>query len=148
MTDKEKLYEYIKAKGMSIRGFCASLGFSKTFMDSGSSFGVDKLKLIIAHPDYSDFPLEWFLYDKGELVLESKPEIPESIKEIEGKVDPAQVSFIINTLQRLEKLKGVPQQDATHQELIQLLENTITNLAAISQDFQRLYNVVKLDYNL
>lgn len=79
MTDKEKILKYLDYKGVSKNKFYTQTGLSVGFLDSGSSLGVDKLKIII--DNYHDFNLEWFIYGRGEIVKNENVEknIPENI---------------------------------------------------------------------
>src|SRR5690606_4170217 len=79
MTDKEKILKYLDYKGISKNKFYTQTGLSVGFLDSGSSLGVDKLKIII--DNYHDFNLEWFIYGRGEIVKNENVEknIPENI---------------------------------------------------------------------
>ena len=82
MTDKEKILKYIELKGISKNKFYQKTGLSVGFLDSGSSLGVDKLKLII--DNYHDLNLEWFFDDNRSMIKED-PNIPIAIKSNEGK---------------------------------------------------------------
>lgn len=64
MTDKQKILQFIDLKGISKNKFYIKTGFSVGFLDSGSSLGVDKLRIII--DKYHDFNVDWFLFDRGE----------------------------------------------------------------------------------
>ncbi|MBL4709237.1 MAG: hypothetical protein JKY48_12450 [Flavobacteriales bacterium] len=39
------------------------------FLDSGKSFGLDKLKLIV--DNYDDLSLDWLIFDEGEMIVEA-----------------------------------------------------------------------------
>lgn len=66
MTDKEKILKYLDSKGISKNKFYIKTGLSVGFLDSGSSLGVDKLKLII--DNYHDLNLEWFFNEKAPML--------------------------------------------------------------------------------
>lgn len=85
MTDKEKIKQYIDYKGVSKNRFYKQTGLSIGFLDSGSSLGVDKLRIII--DNYHDLNPLWILTGQGEM-LNQKP----SNKEIDRNVDKSKVS--------------------------------------------------------
>ncbi|RWW91833.1 S24 family peptidase [Flavobacterium cerinum] len=66
MTDKEKILQYLEYKGISKNKFYIKTGLSVGFLDSGSSLGVDKLRLII--DNYHDFNVDWLLSGEGEMI--------------------------------------------------------------------------------
>ncbi len=66
MTDKEKILEYLKINNISKSQFYTKTGFSNGFLDSGSSFGVDKLRIIL--DNYRDFDIADLLSIKQEMV--------------------------------------------------------------------------------
>lgn len=66
MTDKEKILHYLDHKGISKNKFYQKTGLSVGFLDSGSSLGVDKLKVII--DNYHDLNLEWFFDDNSPML--------------------------------------------------------------------------------
>jgi len=70
MTDKEKIIQCLKYKGVSKDEFYKKTGFSVGFLDSGSSLGVDKLRIIV--DNYHDFNTEWLLTGKGEMLISDK----------------------------------------------------------------------------
>lgn len=74
MTDKEKIIQYLNYKGISKNKFYTKTGLSIGFLDSGSSLGVDKLRLIINN--YHDFNLDWLITGKGSMIkAEHKNEV-------------------------------------------------------------------------
>ncbi len=66
MTHKEKIQKYLELKGYSKNSFYQKTGFSVGFLDSGKSFGVDNLKVII--DNYHDLSLEWLIFDQGDMI--------------------------------------------------------------------------------
>jgi phage repressor protein C with HTH and peptisase S24 domain len=66
MTDKEKIIEYLKYKGVSKNKFYTATGLSTGFLDKGSSLGVDKLRIII--DNYPDFNPDWLLAENGNML--------------------------------------------------------------------------------
>lgn len=66
MNDKEKITQFIEAKGISKNKFYKETGLSNGFLASGSSLGTDKLKIII--DTYPDFNLNWFFTGQGPML--------------------------------------------------------------------------------
>ena len=66
MTDKEKILKYLDNKGISKNKFYQKTGLSVGFLDSGSSLGVDKLRLIV--DNYHDLNPEWFFNDDSPML--------------------------------------------------------------------------------
>lgn len=73
MTDKEKVKQYLKLKNIGRTQFSETTGFSSSFLDSGTSLGVDKLKIIV--DNFPDFNIWALLKDEENLIAE-----PQSIK--------------------------------------------------------------------
>ena len=71
MTEKEKLKQYIDYKRISKNKFYSITGLSNGFLDSGSSLGTDKLKIIIEK--FPDLSLPWLLLDEGDMI--GKPSV-------------------------------------------------------------------------
>ena len=75
MTEKEKIREYLRSKGITPHEFSKVTGLSNGFLNSGSGIGTDKLKIIISH--YRDLNLRWLLSDEDETIAlgteKSKP---------------------------------------------------------------------------
>jgi len=67
MTHKEKILKYLKFKNVKPSVFYKTCGFSNGFLDSGKSFGADKLVIIL--DNYSDLNIKWLLYDEGDMLL-------------------------------------------------------------------------------
>lgn len=74
MAVKERIFEYCKAKGISIRQFEIQSNLSNGYVSSmRKSLGVEKLENVLnAFPDLSR---DWLLYGEGEM-LKSNPENP------------------------------------------------------------------------
>lgn len=70
MTVKERILEYCRAKGISIRQFEIKSQLSNGYVSSmRKSFGVAKLENVLcAFPDLSR---DWLLYGEGEMLLEN-----------------------------------------------------------------------------
>jgi len=67
MNDKEKIVKYLKYKGLTKNFFCVQNGLSSGFLDSGTSLGVNKLRLI-SH-NYQDLNIKWFFDDDEPMIL-------------------------------------------------------------------------------
>ena len=65
-THKEKLQQYLEFKGLSKNSFYKKTGFSIGFLDSGRSFGLDKLEVIV--DNYPDLNPDWLIYDRGGMI--------------------------------------------------------------------------------
>lgn len=65
-TDKEKIIQYLDYKNISKNKFYKETGLSNGFLDSGSSFSVENLRIIL--DKYRDIDQEWFLTGKGEML--------------------------------------------------------------------------------
>lgn len=67
MTVKERLIEYIKFNGISIRHFCRSVGVAETYVNSmRNSIQPDKLtKIAISFPELNS---AWLLTGEGEMI--------------------------------------------------------------------------------
>lgn len=66
MTDKEKIINFLNIKGISKNKFYKTTGFSVGFLDSGSSLGVDKLKIII--DNYHDLNIDYILGNSTDVI--------------------------------------------------------------------------------
>lgn len=69
-TDKEKICQYLENKGYSKNSFYKETGLSNGFLDSGSSFSIENLRIII--DKYRDLNLDWLLFDQGEMLQSEK----------------------------------------------------------------------------
>ena len=67
MAVKERLIEYIKFKGISIRSFCRTSGLSESYVTSiRSSIQPDKLDMIAKH--YTDLNIGWVVTGEGDMI--------------------------------------------------------------------------------
>lgn len=66
MSDKERIKQYLECKGISKNKFYSQTGLSVGFLDSGSSLGVDKARIIINK--YPDISLNWLIMGEGEML--------------------------------------------------------------------------------
>ncbi len=67
MTHKEKILKYLEYKKIKPSAFYRTCKFSNGFLDSGKSFGTDKLAIILVN--YLDLNVKWLLFDEGEMLL-------------------------------------------------------------------------------
>ena len=77
ITDKEKIIRYLDYKNISKNKFYTNTGLSVGFLDSGSSLGVDKLKIIL--DNYHDLNPDWF-FDDEKPMLKEKENLPVAVK--------------------------------------------------------------------
>ncbi len=70
MSEKEKLKQFLKEQRIPFTTFTSEVGVSQGFLNSGSSLGVDKLKMILIK--YPQLSLDWLLFSKGQMVLKEK----------------------------------------------------------------------------
>ena len=87
MTHKEKILKYLDFKQIKPSTFYRVCKFSNGFLDSGKSFGADKLAVIL--DNYRDLNVKWLLFDDGDMLLsdihianEPKPNYGNDIKEM------------------------------------------------------------------
>jgi len=95
MTDKQKILEYLRYKGISKNKFYLKTGLSVGFLDSGKSLGVDKLREIL--DIYHDLNPAWFLPGDGPMLI-SENELGEE----EGKYD--RLANIGDFIKKIEEL--------------------------------------------
>ncbi|MFV0530012.1 MAG: hypothetical protein ACK5MD_01045 [Flavobacteriales bacterium] len=79
MSEKEKLKKFLKTQRISFSTFTSEVGVSQGFLNSGSSLGVDKLKMILIK--YPQLSLDWLLFDKGEMIVHEKTELEISMED-------------------------------------------------------------------
>lgn len=73
-TVKQRLIEYIKFKGISVREFCRTIGVSETYVSSmRTSIQPDKLMSVAEH--YPDLNSIWLMTGVGEMIND-KSEMP------------------------------------------------------------------------
>ena len=75
MTHKEKILKYLNLKGIKTSVFYRNCKFSNGFLDSGKSFGADKLAIIL--DNYQDLNVTWLLHDIGEMLLSDSSAVNE-----------------------------------------------------------------------
>lgn len=79
MSEKEKLKKFLKTQRIPFSTFTSEVGVSQGFLNSGSSLGVDKLKMILIK--YPQLSLDWLLFNKGEMVVHEKTDLEISLEE-------------------------------------------------------------------
>lgn len=83
-SHKEKILQYIEYKGISKNKFYEETGLSNGFLDSGSSFSLKNLRLIL--DKYRDINIDWLIFDKGQMCLSNDLEsTPNSVHLIEDR---------------------------------------------------------------
>lgn len=66
MSDKDRIKKYLEYKGVSKNKFYTQTGLSIGFLDSGSSLGVDKARIIVN--TYPDINLNWLILGEGDML--------------------------------------------------------------------------------
>lgn len=66
MGEKDKIKQYLDYKGISKNKFYSLTGLSMGFLDSGTSMGADKVKIIINK--FPDININWLVLDRGEMI--------------------------------------------------------------------------------
>lgn len=66
MTPKERILQYIDAKGITQYAFSKKTGLSNGFLKAGSSLSVDNL--LIISKVFSDLNLEWVICGEGNML--------------------------------------------------------------------------------
>ncbi len=67
MLVKERLIEFIKFKGISVREFCREIGVSETYVSSmRMSIQPDKMKII--SDKFPDLSMKWLFTGEGEMI--------------------------------------------------------------------------------
>lgn len=134
MTDKQKIIKYLDFKGISKNKFYLKTGLSVGFLDSGSSLGVDKLRLII--DNYHDLNADWILTGKGSMLKKDLNDNEMQFKSgLKSSDDVANDYNKINDFQ-IEKLK-------------QEIEQKNIFLISLQNEIKRLYKEYEPEnYNL
>lgn len=76
MSDKDRIKKYLEYKGVSKNKFYTQTGLSIGFLDSGSSLGVDKARIIIN--TYPDININWLILGEGDM-LRSGTDVQEQV---------------------------------------------------------------------
>ncbi len=79
MSEKEKLKQFLKTQRIPFSTFTSEVGVSQGFLNSGSSLGVDKLKMILIK--YPQLSLDWLLFNKGDMVVHEKTDLEISLED-------------------------------------------------------------------
>lgn len=108
MTDKQKILECLKYKGISKNKFYLKTGLSVGFLDSGKSLGVDKLREIL--DIYHDLNPAWFLPGDAPMLI-SDNELNE--KE-EQYIRPIDISDLIRKIEELSVQLGAQINENKH----------------------------------
>lgn len=135
MTEKEKLLVYLKAKGVNKSQFCRTMGFSPRFLDVGASLNVSKLIQIKKHPQFSDLNMEWFLEDKGEMIL--RPDTP--LDQLRVEPESGNDIYINELLKRADIMKQkLETGELDCKELLLTFNQLLDRYARLSQQLQNL----------
>ena len=73
MTHKEKLREYVHFKKISNRKFCLRINVSDKFLATDGAIYSKILPKI--RKSFPDLNMDWLLFDKGDMIIESKTDI-------------------------------------------------------------------------
>ncbi len=111
MSEKEKLKKFLKTQRIPFSTFTNEVGVSQGFLNSGSSLGVDKLKMILIK--YPQLSLDWLLFNKGDMVVHEKTELEISLEQ---------------RLERIEKSISNLVSLNSKKKMIDQLKSELTNL--------------------
>lgn len=105
MSEKEKLKKFLKTQRIPFSTFTSQVGVSQGFLNSGSSLGVDKLKMILIK--YPQLSLDWLLFNKGDMVVREKTELEVSLESRLEKIEQSISSLVSLSSKRkiIEELK-------------------------------------------
>ncbi len=146
MSEKEKLKEYLRIKGITKHAFCKSLGFSDRFLDSGQSLGVDKLRQIKLQ--YPDLNLEWVVLGKGSMIDYQHQRLS-TVLDRSHQQDHATTTFIFKQMKYLAELKKTMTEEQDT-ELIRTLYNTVDllmeKLVQLSGQNTELVDFIRKEY--
>ncbi|MFV0238034.1 MAG: hypothetical protein ACK5HU_05840, partial [Flavobacteriales bacterium] len=92
MSEKEKLKKFLKTQRIPFSTFTSQVGVSQGFLNSGSSLGVDKLKMILIK--YPQLSLDWLLFNKGDMVVREKTELEVSLESRLEKIEQSISSLV------------------------------------------------------
>lgn len=147
MTEKEKLLAYIAHKGLSKRGFCDSVGVSSSFLESGSSFGIDKLREI--KKVYPDLSLTWMVMDVGEMI-ESDDNALTSFMADNDEISTGNQELIYNGVKRLSELKSEIDlnSDSDKSELYRMADEYLKELAGLSKQYTNLVHFIRKSFKI
>lgn len=80
MGEKDKIKQYLDYKGISKNKFYSLTGLSMGFLDSGTSMGADKVKIIINK--FPDININWLVLDRGEMIVASGDAVKDHSEEL------------------------------------------------------------------
>lgn len=67
MTIKERVYEFVKSEGLTIKEFEERCGLSNGYVSSmRKGFGLEKLENVLT--EFPDLSRDWLLYGEGEML--------------------------------------------------------------------------------
>lgn len=122
MTPKERILQYIDAKGITQYAFSKKTGLSNGFLKAGSSLSVDNL--LIISKVFSDLNLEWVICGEGNMLHDG------NIGHIQtghtNTIDNSPININANTaeIERLnERIKHLEDLLSAKDEIINLLKN-------------------------
>ena len=107
MTDKQRILEYLKYKGISKNKFYVETGLSVGFLDSGKSLGVDKLRDIL--DIYHDLNPDWFFTGNAPMLM-SENELHEKVE----KYESISIADLIKKIEELSVQLGVQINENAH----------------------------------
>ena len=147
MSEKEKLKQYLRYKGVSKNTFCTSLGFSTKFLDSGKSLGVDNLREIIKK--YPDLSLEWVVMDKEPMINTRQNEIASFLIENnqDGSASPAAMYKHMKRLAEIKKELDEGNTDSA-EELYKIAANLLEKLAGLSEDYEKIIGFLRKEFKI
>lgn len=132
LSDKQKIVEYATAKGYTKTKFCLTVGWSKGFLDSGASFSVANLKMLIENPLFHDFNLDWFINGEGKMIID-RSEIPQSA---------FNQQLIFDGMDTISELKEKYGDEKDIQEALKLFKEAFKRLAHLGNDYKVLHDHV------
>lgn len=135
MTDKQKIIEFLKYKGITKNKFYVETGLSVGFLDSGKSLGVENLRNIL--DIYHDLNPTWFIPGDGAML-----KIGNELSDIQESY--ARSISIADLLRRIEELSiqlGVQvNENKHHLETIKKLQAEIEDLKKHQTDGTNITN--------
>lgn len=132
LSDKQKIVQYAAAKGFTKTKFCNTVGWSKGFLDSGASFSVTNLKMMIENPLFHDFNLDWFIKGEGKMII-NRSEMPQSA---------FNQKLIFDGMDIISELKEKYTDQEDIQEALELFKESFKRLAHLGNDYKVLHDHV------
>lgn len=107
MGEKEKIKQFLDYKGISKNKFYNMTGFSVGFLDSGTSMGADKVKIIINI--FPELNINWLIMDKGDMIIQDNKDFhnENALKEmlkVKDELINLQAKHILLLEEKLKKL--------------------------------------------